>query len=135
MEAGISDGEAKPLPIRRSDIPTKPGVYICSDMAARSTWARLSNRCASEAPLKAHFVKGRDLSRNTLRASLAAAQLGIDRSVIWLRPSVMSFEQVTVVNQWLGTCAVEWIESPGIEEAHALDIDLREERLPALNRV
>lgn len=55
-----------------------------------------------QGPLKAHFAKGRDLSRSTLRASLAAAQLGIDRSVIWLRPSVMSFEQVTVINQWLG---------------------------------
>lgn len=131
----LATAKPMPLPIRRGKIPTTPGVYIWFRFGHPIYVGEALGTQGLRGRLKAHFGKGRDLSRSTLRASVAAKQLGIERSVARLRPSVMSLEQVAVVNQWLGECEVGWVEIPDAEEAHAVEIDLREEWLPPLNRV
>lgn len=131
----LSQVKPRPIPVPRAEIPTDPGIYIWfrdgqpiyvgEGLGAKGLRRRLSS----------HFSKGADLSRSTLRASVAVAQLGIDRSVARQRPSLVNADQIAVVNQWLASCELGWIAFEGPEEAHALEVRLRDEWLPPLNLV
>lgn len=115
-------------------IPSVPGVYV---------WFRegepifLGEACGSEGlkgRLRAHLASGVDLSRSTLRASVAVQELGISRAYARTRPGVVTQEQVNLVNHWLRACEVGWIPCKSAATAHVLEKRLRAEWLPPLNR-
>lgn len=131
----LSMAKPRPLPIPRGGVPTNPGVYIWFRDGRPIYVGEALGAEGLRGRLRKHFGKSRDLSRSTLRASVAAAQLGIPRSVARQRPSVMTVEQVSVVNQWLAGCELGWIRCHGVEEAHDWELSLRGEWLPPLNLV
>lgn len=119
--------------LRRGDIPDLPGVYI---------WFRGGDpvyvgeaKTSLRQRLGAHLSKSPDLSRSTLRRSVALAELGIPRSMASVRPTVITAEQAAAVTTWLGECEVAWLVCDGGDHAHQLETSLRAERLPPLNRV
>lgn len=134
-ELVLAQVKPRPLPVPRAKIPTDPGIYLWfrdghpiyvgEGLGAKGLRGRLS----------AHFAQGPDLSRSTLRASIAVAQLGITRSIARQRPSCMKADQIAAINEWLSRCELAWIAFDDPEEAHALEIRLRGEWLPPLNLV
>ena len=131
----LSQVKPRPLPVARAEIPTDPGIYIWfrddqpiyvgEGLGAKGLRRRLSS----------HFSKSADLSRSTLRASVAVVQLGIDRSVARQRPSLVNADQVAAINHWLASCELGWLAFEDPDEAHALEVRLRDEWLPPLNLV
>jgi hypothetical protein len=116
-----------------ADLPRAPGVYI---------WRRLGEivyigeaKTGLRNRLRAHLSTRPDLSRSTLRASVAVIALGIDRKVARSRPTLLEQAEVDVVNAWLRECDLAWVICSDGAEAHALEMRLRAERLPPLNRM
>lgn len=85
--------------------------------------------------LGTHLRTSADLSRSTLRATVAARELGISRATARARPSVVTPDQVAVVNRWLAGCDIAWITCPSAPAADELERLLRRERRPVLNRI
>lgn len=115
-----------------SSIPRAPGVYF---------WFR-NDECvyvgmasSLRQRLGTHLRSTVDLSRSTLRASVAVQELGITRHTARQRPSVMTAEEVEVVNRWLRGCELTWIECDSRNAADELERALRAEHLPRLNRL
>lgn len=115
-----------------ADAPREPGVYA---------WFR-DGQCvyvgkASDLRqrLGTHLRTSIDLSRSTLRATVAERELGVSRTTARARPSVMTPEQVAVVNRWLADCDIAWITCPSPLAAAELERHLRRGRLPVLNRI
>jgi len=121
--------------LRSEDIPTSPGVYIWFRGGEPVYVGEARGAKGLRRRLAAHRATGRDLSRSTLRASVAVAELGVDRAAARRRPSVMSADEVAIVNSWLAGCDLGWIECSSPGAAHALETALREEWLPPLNRI
>lgn len=116
--------------LSRRSIPTAPGVYAWfrNDACVYVGTARnLRTRLSS------HRATSLDLSRSTLRASVAVYELGVTRSYARSRPSVMTAEQVAVVNRWFDAAAVAWVECPTAEMAADLERRLLRTRVPHLN--
>lgn len=125
----------QPLPIPRGNVPSDPGVYIWFRQGDPIYVGEALGAEGLRGRLRAHFSKGLDLSRSTLRASIAVKALGIERTVARKRPTVMKIDQVEVVNQWLAACELGWISCSSPKEAHDWEIKLRSEWLPPLNLV
>lgn len=132
-KVALSIAKPRPLPLPGGGVPTDPGVYIWFRGGRPVYVGEAIGAKGLRGRLRAHFAKGPDLSRSTLRASVAVAQLGVDRSVARQRPTVMKVEQVAVINQWLASCELGWIKCDSIKEAHDWELNLRDEWLPPLN--
>lgn len=119
--------------LTRPAIPQVPGVYawfrddecVYVGLAGTSLRSRLS----------AHLATTTDLSRSTLRATVAVNQLGVTRTTARSRPPILTTDQVGVVNEWLRACDVAWLTCPTRLAAVSLEKTLRETRLPRLNLV
>lgn len=85
--------------------------------------------------LSTHLRMSPDLSRSTLRATVAERELGVSRATARARPSVMTPAQVAVVNRWIAECGVAWITCSSPLAADELERHLRRERMPVLNRI
>lgn len=129
----LSKATPQSLPPPRGSVPTDPGVYIWFRNGTPIYVGEALGKKGLRGRLKAHFSKGVDLSRSTLRASVAVAELGIERSYSRQRPSNMDVEQIKLVNQWLAECELGWITCDSPDEAHELEALLRDEWLPPLN--
>ena len=127
--------EARKLPIPSREFPAEPGVYIWFREGQPVYVGKALGANGLRGRLRSHFDQGTDFSRSTFRASVAAAQLGIPRSVVRQRPSVMTPAQTAVANEWLAGCEVGWLVCASAREAHNLEDALRAEWLPALNLV
>jgi len=79
------------------------------------------------------LATGIDLSRSTLRASVAVAELGVTRAHARRRPSVMTIAEIARVNEWLAGCELGWHECSSPVTAHELEVSLRSEWTPPLN--
>lgn len=119
--------------VRRRDIPAVPGVY---------TWWRDGNcvyvgeaKTSLQGRLGTHLGLGPDLSRSTLLRTVALVELGVPRAVAEQRPTVITQAQADVVNAWLRECEIAWLECGSAEEAHGVEVSLRAEWRPPLNRV
>lgn len=131
----LSKAVPRALPVSSAEVPPGPGIYI---------WFRDDNpiyvgeACGARGlrgRLRAHLAQGADLSHSTFRASVAVRQLGLQRSVVRQRPSVINPEQIAAVNQWVSSCEIGWIECQTPDEAHELEVSLRTEWRPPLNLV
>ncbi|MFD6445912.1 GIY-YIG nuclease family protein [Promicromonospora sp. NPDC060204] len=83
--------------------------------------------------LSAHLTTTTDLSRITLRATVAVHQLRVTRAIARSRLPILTADQVGVVSEWLHACDVAWLTRPTRLAAVALEKALRETRLPRLN--
>jgi hypothetical protein len=119
----------------RASIPSAPGIYIWFRSGEPVYIGEARGRRGLRQRLRAHLTTGVDLSRSTLRASVAVAELGLERAEARRRPSVMTTRQVEVVNNWLAGCEIGWIECSTGTDAHNLEAALRSEWLPPLNRL
>lgn len=121
--------------LRLSDVPTAPGVYVWFSEREPVYVGEAKGSQGLRGRLGAHLRTGVDLSRSTLRASVAVDLLGVPRSTARRRPSVLTPEEVAVVSQWLRACDISWVVCEDAEAAHALESTLRMEWLPRLNRI
>lgn len=127
--------DARKLPIPSREVPAEPGVYVWFREGQPLYVGKALGTNGLRGRLRSHFDQGTDFSRSTLRASIAAAELGIPRSVVRQRPSVMTPEQTAVANEWLAGCEVGWLVCGSAREAHDLEDALRAEWLPPLNLI
>ena len=119
--------------IQGRDIPKEPGVYIWFRNGAPVYVGKASGVSGLRSRLRAHRQTGQDLSRSTLRSWVAVEQLGLERSVTRARPSIMTAEQIRVVNDWLSGCELRWVICETRADADRLEAALREEWRPPLN--
>lgn len=119
----------------RQEIPATPGVYFWFRDGSVVYVGEAKGKAGLRGRLGAHLATRNDLSRSTLRASVAVAQLGVDRATARSRPSVMTAEQIETVNAWLSGCELGWVECSSGAEAHELETELRAAWLPPLNLV
>ncbi len=117
------------------DIPISPGIYIWAYRGELVYVGEAKGAQGLRGRLRSHLAIGPDLSRSTLRASVAVAQLGIDRATARSRPTLMGNSDVAIVNAWLRECELGWVECDSAVEAHAMEVALRSEWLPPLNRI
>lgn len=116
--------------VQRADVPSKPGVYawfrdgVCVYLGKASD---LRSRLAS------HLASSLDLSRSTLRSWVAVRELGLAREYTRRRPTVMTDDQVAVVNEWIRTCELAWTTTATKEEAAALESRLLRAWHPPIN--
>lgn len=116
--------------VSRQDIPTGPGVYawfFADECVYLGKASSLRSRLAT------HLGTSLDLSRSTLRSWAAVRELGLDRAHTRRRPTLMTSEQVAVVNEWIRTCELAWIETGSKEDAAALESQLLAEWRPPIN--
>uniref|UniRef100_UPI003F490F93 GIY-YIG nuclease family protein n=1 Tax=Paenarthrobacter ureafaciens TaxID=37931 RepID=UPI003F490F93 len=127
--------EPLPLPVTQSGIPVAPGVYIWFRDGYPIYVGRAIGKKGLRQRLRAHLAQGPDLSRSTLRASVAVSQINVSRSIARRRPSIMTAQQIALVNDWIAECQLGWIACDTRPEALILEKNLRDEWLPELNLV
>jgi GIY-YIG catalytic domain len=118
--------------LESSDIPRSPGVYawfqndVCVYVGKASD---LRSR------LGKHRSSSLDLSRSTLRATVAVHELGVTRQHARQRPSVMTAEEIAVVSAWFAKASLTWVECADAEAADRLERSLRADWMPELNLI
>jgi hypothetical protein len=118
--------------VAASAIPTTPGVYAWFQDGACVYVGKATNL---RSRLGKHRSGSLDLSRSTLRASVAVAELGVTRQHARSRPTVMTREQTAVVSAGFERAELTWIESATPADAAALEDRLRAAWRPPLNRM
>lgn len=118
--------------LRGSDIPKSAGVYAWFQGDQCMYVGKASNL---RARLGKHRSASLDLSRSTLRASVAVLLLGVSRQLARQRPSAMTADQIATVSTWFATASVAWIECPDAGAADVLERKLRATWMPPLNLV
>lgn len=135
-EPGPGWNELRSLPrhhsadLNPSEIPTTPGLYLWfheSECVYLGIAGNLKER------ISAHRSTARDLSGSTLRSWVAVELLGVERKITRLRPSIMTNEQVQIVNAWLAACEIAWITTDSRESAKILEDRLLGEHRPRFN--
>lgn len=118
------------MSIERTSIPSLPGVYAWFRDSECVYVGKASNL---RSRLDTHLATSADLSRSTLRSWVAVRELGLERAFTRRRPSVMTSEQVAVVNSWLKSCDVAWLVTSTRGEAAALESQLLAVWQPPIN--
>lgn len=116
--------------VAKGDIPSAPGVYAWFRDVDCVYLGKASNL---RSRLSAHLGRSVDLSRSTLRSWVAVRELGLARAYTRQRPSMMTSEQVAVVNAWIGACEIAWVTSVTKEEAAGLEGRLLSSWRPPIN--
>lgn len=107
--------------VARSDIPAGPGVYAWFHSG---DCVYLGKASSLRSHLATHRGTSRDLSRSTLSSWVAVRELVLERAYTRHRRSLMTDAQVAVVNQWIRTCELTWIETITKGDAAALELRL-----------
>ena len=111
-------------------IPKAPGVYAWFQ---KGECVYVGMASSLRQRLGTHRRTTLDLSRSTLRATVAVTELGVTRQHARSRPSVMTVEQIGVVNGWFERAEVSWVVCDSKEAADALERTLRAVWMPPLN--
>lgn len=130
--ASLSAARLATTTLSSGEIPRSPGVYAWFQDDECVYIGKASNL---RARLSTHLSTSLDLSRSTLRASVAVKMLGVTRKHARSRPTVMTPEQIAVVSEWFATAEISWLECDTREEANALERRLLASRMPALNLI
>lgn len=120
--------------IRVRSIPDKPGVYAWFRSAEPIYAGRAIGSGGLRERLGKHLGVGLDLSRSSLRRNVAEHLLSVPTSVSRQRPSVMTADQVSTVNGWIGELAIAWLEFPNRGDAMAFERVLLQEWMPRLSK-
>lgn len=116
--------------VQRADVPSQPGVYAWFRDGECVYLGKASNL---RSRLTSHLASTLDLSRSTLRSWVAVRELGLAREYTRRRPTVMTGEQVAVVNAWIRGCELAWTTTETKEEASALEARLLRAWHPPIN--
>ena len=120
--------------IETRSIPVGPGVYAWFKSSEPIYAGRAIGNGGLRERFGKHLAVGRDLSRSSLRRNVAEDVLGVPTSVSRARPSVMTEEQVSTINEWIRELAVAWLEFPTPAEAAAFERELLQEWMPPLSK-
>ncbi|MCX6402184.1 MAG: GIY-YIG nuclease family protein [Propionibacteriales bacterium] len=116
--------------LSNGSIPTSGGVYAWFQDDECVYVGKASNL---RGRLGKHRSGSLDLSRSTLRASVAVKELGVTRKHARQRPSVMTADEIAKVGAWFAKARVAWVECPDADAADALERSLRAAWMPPLN--
>lgn len=122
------------LSIDVRSVPTSPGVYAWFRSGEAVYAGKASGAGGLRERLAKHLGVGLDLSRSSLRRNVAEHLLGVPTSVSRQRPSVMTTEQVAIINEWISGLEVAWLEFPTPSEAVAFECKLLREWMPPLSK-
>ena len=124
-----------PVPnIEVRSIPGRPGVYAWFRSGAAIYAGKASGRGGLRERLCKHLGGGLDLSRSSLRRNVAEHLLNVPTSASRQRPSVMTSEQVSIINEWISGLEVTWLEFSTPAEAVAFERELLREWMPPLSK-
>lgn len=115
-------------------VPNTPGVYALFRSSEPIYAGKASGAGGLRERIGKHLGVGPDLSRSSLRRNVAEHVLGVPTSVSRQRPSVMSSEQVSEINEWIRVLEVTWLEFPAPAEAVAFERELLGEWMPRLSK-
>lgn len=111
MQADVEPGpawtrmlELPRVPVREIDsrsIPDGPGVYAWFRSAEPIYAGKASGSGGLRERLGKHLGVGQDLSRSSLRRNVAEHLLSVPTSVSRKRPSFMTSDQVSTINEWI----------------------------------
>lgn len=118
-----------------AQLPPNPGVYIWWRNNEPVYVGEAKGTRGLRGRIRAHLSTTIDLSRSTLRASVAVEILGVSRAIARSRPPLLTAEDVASVNTWLRDCKLSWVVAASVSAAHELESSLRAEWLPRLNRM
>jgi excinuclease UvrABC nuclease subunit len=113
-----------------TDVPARPGVYAWFQ-GEECVYVGKATRLRSR--LNSHRRTSADLSRSTLRASVAVTTLGVTRAHARSRPSRMTAVELATINAWFETADVAWVVCETPDEADAFERRLRATWMPSLN--
>lgn len=111
-------------------IPTSAGVYVWFQDDECVYVGKASNL---RSRLGKHRSDSLDLSRSTLRASVAVKELGVTRKHARQRPSVMTADEIAAITAWFAKAKLSWVECDDPDAADALERTLRAAWMPPLN--
>jgi hypothetical protein len=114
----------------RRQIPESAGIYV---WFKDSEAVYLGKASSLRKRLGTHLGRSSDLSRSTLRRTVALRERGVPRAVSAKRPSVLLEADVEAVNAWIRSCEVAWLELRAPADAHAREAALLTEWRPPLN--
>ena len=117
------------------DVPAAPGVYAWYRAGEAIYSGRATGRKGLRTRIWHEQLKtGSDLSNSPFRREVCA-HLGVAPTIkTKIRPTVMTADEVEVVNQWILGCEVAWIECISPTEAERLEQLLQAEWMPSLSR-
>lgn len=118
-----------------AQVPSAPGVYVWWRDNEPIYVGEAKGTRGLRGRIRAHLGTGVDLSRSTLRASVAVEILGVSRATARSRPPLLTSEDTASVNAWLRGCKLSWVMTASASAAHDLESSLRAEWLPRLNRL
>jgi hypothetical protein len=115
-------------------VPDSPGVYAWFKSSEPIYAGKASGGGGLRERVGKHLEFGPDLSRSSLRRNVAEHVLNVPTSVSRQRPSVMTSDQVSQINEWIRELEVTWLEFPTPGEAVAFERELLREWMPPLSK-
>lgn len=118
-----------------SDVPTAHGVYAWyRDDSPIYVGVAAGLEGVRGRVWKDHLSIGIDLSRSSFRRNVCEL-LGIAATArTSIRPSVMTVDQVTPVNDWIRSCEISWITCASAAAAADLESRMKHEWKPILTK-
>ena len=120
--------------IEAKSIPVGPGVYAWFKSGEPVYAGKASGGGGLRDRLGKHLGVGLDLSRSSLRRNVAEHLLGVPTAESRIRPSIMTFDQVSTINAWMRDLEVSWLSLPTPADAIAFERELLHEWMPPLSK-
>lgn len=120
--------------IELRSVPDMPGVYAWFKSSEPIYAGKASGSGGLRERVGKHLGIGTDLSRSSLRRNVAEHVLGVPTSVSRQRPSVMTSDQVSQINEWIRELEVTWLVFPTPGEAVAFEREVLREWMPPLGK-
>jgi hypothetical protein len=120
--------------IEVKSIPVEPGVYAWFRSGEPVYAGKASGSGGLRERLGKHLEVRLDLSRSSLRRNVAEHLLSVPTAVSRRRPSMMTSDQVSTINEWICELEVAWLTFPTPAEAVAFERQLLHEWMPPLSK-
>jgi hypothetical protein len=122
------------IDVDAKSIPGGPGVYAWFRSNDPIYAGKASGSGGLRERLGKHLGTGLDLSRSSLRRNVAEHILNVPTSVSRQRPSVMTTQQVSSINEWIRQLEVAWLEFPTPAESVVFERELLGEWMAPLSK-
>lgn len=122
-----------PVPaVETKAIPATPGVYAWFRDGKPIYAGKASGSGGLRNRLAKHLGIGLDLSRSSLRRNVAEHLLHVPTADSRRRPSSMTVDQVSTINEWIRELEIVWLELPTAVDAVTFERELLREWTPPL---